>query len=670
MAKSSSVTPVVPRRRTWLRRQLSRRRRIHRINEDSDYTTFVALTQSCKRGVIFGLGAGRFLLALTVVAIASGAILGLAFANKFGRHPLPIEHQYLEFPGRLFLRMLQVLTVPLVISSNVSSAATVTSAATRRLGMLSLLFYLATTVAAIVIGMAFALALQPGTYNRRIPKVTDFTPTLEVNQALFSTMDLIRNLVPDNIVQATFERSKTNYHRIPRNQTAVTKPETAADAIEILRSLNATGDNATLASETTAVILQALDNLEAAKEEKVPGPNILGLICFSLFFGFGLRKVQEVDAMEVEGVLLFFTGLRKIMVYLVSIVIWFSPIGILSLIASEVSKTDDIGESMKELAMYSVAVSAGLAVHLLVVLLPCCFFLGRKNPLGFFYDMLQALMVACGTASSMATLPATASCLENNVKLDLRVMRFMLPLGTTVNMDGTAVYQMVALIYLAQGMDMPLGAEQVVFMMVLTLISSIVTTSVPSGGVITMMITMQAMGMPTEHIEYVMAVDWLLDRLRTPVNVISNALGVAVVAEWCRHSLHAFGVAKPEPKEDEVDEDGKETADVVFAAFDQKLQKSLKKTKSSVAIPVEDKANEEPGSKPVLHSVLRRPFDADGSLTPPTTTSSVLESEAELDIEWFKSSFDSASTSPIVSRRESQQQHPVLTSAVKQSQPR
>ncbi|MQL05448.1 cation:dicarboxylase symporter family transporter, partial [Escherichia coli] len=161
-----------------------------------------------------------------------------------------------------------------------------------------------------------------------------------------------------------------------------------------------------------------------------------------------------------------------------------------------------------------------------LISLPLIFFVTtKKNPYVFMRGLFQAWITALGTASSSATRPITFNCLEENLGVDRRVTRFVLPVGATINMDGTALYEAVAAIFIAQINGVHLSSRQVVTVSLTATLASIGAASVPSAGLVTMLLVLTAVGLPVKDVSLIVAVDWLLDRIRTSINVLGDAMG-------------------------------------------------------------------------------------------------------------------------------------------------
>lgn len=257
----------------------------------------------------------------------------------------------------------------------------------------------------------------------------------------------------------------------------------------------------------------------AANMELIP------LIVFSIVFGAALTTLGD----RGEPVIRFFSGVNDAMMKLVVWLMYLAPIGIFSLVAARLGRAGGGEAFFAEVAAvgwHVVTVLTGLAIHFTVLLLLLFFVAGR----GWNYvaNMLRALLTAFGTASSTATMPLTMEGVREN-KVDERAVRFVIPLGTTINMDGTALYEAAAVMFIAQayGLDLGLG-EQVIVFLTATL-AAVAAAGIPEAGLVTMVIVLNAVGLPLEGIGLLLAVDWFLDRFRTTVNVWGDAVGAAVI---------------------------------------------------------------------------------------------------------------------------------------------
>ncbi|QMU55889.1 MAG: cation:dicarboxylase symporter family transporter [Candidatus Mycalebacterium zealandia] len=255
---------------------------------------------------------------------------------------------------------------------------------------------------------------------------------------------------------------------------------------------------------------------------------ILPLIVFSLLFGLALARLGD-RAAPLESVL---TSLDGAIMKLVHWIITLTPLGVACIIAARIGKAGG-GEAIYAMAAgigkYMLAVVVGLGIHGLVVLPLVLFVFTRRNPLQYIKHMSKALLTAFSTASSSATLPLTMTNAIEDAKVSRRVGNFVLPLGATINMDGTALYEAVAVIFIAQVYAVPLDSGALVIIFLTATLAAIGAAGIPEAGLVTMVIVLTSVGLPLEGIGLLLSVDWLLDRFRTTVNVWGDSVGAAVV---------------------------------------------------------------------------------------------------------------------------------------------
>ncbi|XP_077463045.1 excitatory amino acid transporter 4 [Stigmatopora argus] len=483
----------------------------------------------------------------TIAAVALGIILGFALRS----HNLSLrEIKYFSFPGELLMRMLKMLVLPLIVSSLVTGMASLDSKASGKMGARAVVYYMVTTLIAVFIGIVIVVIIKPGKGSRDRPMAK--SGNVELVQATDAFLDLIRNMFPPNLVEACFKQYKTTYKRIMRTRNVTV-------------SLNIT-DSAMNATDTNFNHSEALHTIQETLEETVPlsgssdGVNALGLVFFSMCFGLVIGNMKQ----KGQALRDFFDGLNEAIMRLVAIIIWYAPVGILFLIAGKIVEMKDLGEMGGQLAMYTVSVIVGLLIHGLFVLPLLYFAVTRKNPYSFIAGLLQALMTALGTSSSSATLPITFRCLEENNQVDKRVTRFVLPVGATINMDGTALYEAVAAIFIAQVNDMDLNFGQILTISITATAASIGAAGIPQAGLVTMVIVLTSVGLPTEDITLIIAVDWFLDRLRTTTNVLGDSLGAGILEHLSRSELQS----KDEEARNSVIEENEKSYQLICQAND------------------------------------------------------------------------------------------------------
>lgn len=269
------------------------------------------------------------------------------------------------------------------------------------------------------------------------------------------------------------------------------------------------------------------DNVVGAMAEM----KMLPLIVFSLALGGVLTTMGE----QARPLLAVIDAGNEAMMRLVHLVMWLAPVGIFGLVAGRFGKAVEVGgmdaffAQIAAVGRYMLTVLLGLGLHALVVLPLMLRLLGRRDPLRYARGVGTALLAAFSTASSSATLPLTLEGVEENNGVDPRAAQLVVPMGATVNMDGTALYEAVAVIFIAQALGIELGFGQQILVVLTATLAAIGAAGIPEAGLVTMVIVLRAVDLPLEGVELILAVDWLLDRFRTCVNVWGDAVGAAVV---------------------------------------------------------------------------------------------------------------------------------------------
>ncbi len=253
---------------------------------------------------------------------------------------------------------------------------------------------------------------------------------------------------------------------------------------------------------------------------------ILPTIFFSLLFGFFITRAPQPYKKQLTDL---FQGVFEVMMRLTHFIIIFTPVGVFALIAKIVAQTGI--DVFIPLANYMITVIGALSIHAFLTLPLLLYFIAGINPVAHIKAMSAALLTAFSTSSSSATLPLTIDCVENNAGASNKVSSFVLPLGATINMDGTALYECVAAMFIAQvyGIDLSFGQQ---FIVVLTaLLASIGAAGIPMAGLVMMTIILRAVGLPLEGLGLILAVDRILDMMRTSVNVWSDSCGSVIIAK-------------------------------------------------------------------------------------------------------------------------------------------
>ncbi|XP_060888029.1 excitatory amino acid transporter 3 isoform X3 [Labrus mixtus] len=483
------------------------------------------------------------------------------------------------------MRMLKLVILPLIISSMITGVAALDSEVSGKIGLRAVIYYFSTTIIAVILGIILVMTIKPG-----VSQTADHidragtTPNVTTVDTL---LDLVRNMFPENLVQACFQQYKTKRKEL--------EPPRASS------NINAT---TTSIPPLTTTLVSVVENI--TKEYKIVGSysdgiNVLGLIVFCVAFGLVIGKMGEKGRILLE----FFDALNEATMKLVQIIMCYMPVGILFLIAAKIIEVED-WEIFRKMGLYMVTVLSGLAIHSTICLPLIYFIIVRKNPFTFTLGMAQALVTALMISSrsavtilltstlsitqfcvqtykglkpipvlspSSATLPVTFRCAEENNRIDKRITRFVLPVGATINMDGTALYEAVAAIFIAQLNDYALDVGQIVTISITATVASIGAAGVPNAGLVTMVIVLTAVGLPASDVTLIVAVDWLLDRFRTMINVLGDAYGAGIVQKLSKRELERMDltsdvdVANPFALEATLDDEECEKKSYVNGGF-------------------------------------------------------------------------------------------------------
>jgi Na+/H+-dicarboxylate symporter len=397
-----------------------------------------------------------------LIAMVIGTIIGIIFQSIYQGKPEGAVYNVIVATGTIFIRLLRMVIVPLIFTSIVSGVSSVGSGKSiGRLGLKTLLYYMCTSLFAIMIGLVLTNLLQPGV-GANIPVSGDFKP--DSLQSPGSPAEILIRMIPLNPMEA------------------------------------------------------------------MSSGHMLGIIFFSIFLGFAMTKIKPESAQPLKK--LFDSGF-DVMMKITEYVIKLAPLGVLGLITKAVSTTGIY--LFKDLAVYMFAIFSGLSIHFLFVLPTIFFLLTRYNPLLHFRAMASALITAFSTSSSNATLPVTMQCVEKNAGVSNRISSFVLPMGATVNMDGTALYECAGVIFISQVLGLELTILQQFLIVLTALLASVGAAGIPSAGLVVIFIVTQAVGLKDSNVAVIigtmLAVDRPLDMYRTAVNVLSDSIGAVVVAK-------------------------------------------------------------------------------------------------------------------------------------------
>jgi Na+/H+-dicarboxylate symporter len=370
--------------------------------------------------------------------------------------------------GEIFLRLMTMLIVPLILVSLINGMARIGNPKQLgRIGVKTLAYYISTTTIAILIGLSLAQLIRPGHFLSE--------PQREQLKAEFSPQ-------ADLNLQRAGGRS--------------------VDLWTFLREL-----------------------IPSRPFQAMAEGNMLQLIFFSLLFGCAVTLISK---RYQEPLLYVVEGINEVVIKMVWIVMWFAPVGVFCLIARVI-----VGSGIAilgTLAIYGVTVILGLIIHMVLVYGSLVSILTPLRPLFFFRSIRIAQLTAFSTSSSAATLPVNMECVRGRLRVSGEITSFVLPLGATINMDGTALYQAVAAIFIAQVYGLELTLLQQLAIILMATMASIGAAAVPGAGIITLLMILDQVGIPRGGIVFILGIDRILDMCRTAVNVTGDGCGAAIIA--------------------------------------------------------------------------------------------------------------------------------------------
>ncbi|MBX2974990.1 MAG: dicarboxylate/amino acid:cation symporter [Ignavibacteriaceae bacterium] len=379
----------------------------------------------------------------------------------------------IKWLGDIFIRLLNMIAIPLVLSSLIVGAASLGDIRKfARIGGRTILFYISTTAFAIIIGLVIANVFQPG------------------NQMPADTKDRLMSVYQEDIAekvqtQFDFDLTKEIVNVIPRNP------------------------------------FDAMAN-----------SNMLQIVFFAVAIGIVLTVINKSKA---EPVIAFFDGLSDVMIKMVDYVMIIAPLGVFALIAATIGEFGF--EILGTLIWYAIAVIFGLGLQMFGVYGLILKLFTKLNPLQFFRSIRRIQTIGFSTSSSAATLPVTMEVCNENIGISKSITSFVLPLGATINMDGTALYQGVAAVFIAQVFGFELNLTQQLTIVFTAVLASIGTAPVPGVGIIMLIIILRSVGIPQEGIALILGVDRILDMCRTVVNVTGDAVAATVIATSEKENL-------------------------------------------------------------------------------------------------------------------------------------
>ena len=403
-----------------------------------------------------------------MIGMIAGLLVGYVM-KTMGASPAVVD--WIKPFGTVFINLLKMIAVPLIIVSLITGLADLKDLTKlSRLGGRTVALYLFTTVFAVSLGLVLANLVKPGSF---------------INES--SRESLLKSFAGD-----------------------------AAQKIELAESAKNRGPLQPLVDIVPENFFHALTD----------NGSMLQVILFAILIGIALIMIDQKTALPVID---FFKGLNQVILKMIDMIMLFAPYGVFALMAALMAEIPDFS-TLSALLIYAATVLIGL-VFMLVVFYPALLYIfARVNPKRFFSAIAPAQLLAFSTSSSAATLPVTMERVTENLGVDDEVSSFVLPLGATVNMDGTSLYQSVAAVFIAQALGIPLDLPTQLMIVVTATLASIGSAAVPSAGMVMLVIVLGQAGIPEAGLALIFAIDRPLDMCRTTVNITSDACVAGIVA--------------------------------------------------------------------------------------------------------------------------------------------
>ena len=410
-----------------------------------------------------------------IIGLALGLVYGIIATNSgWGS----FTSDWIAPFGTIFINLLKLIAMPLVLSSLITGVASLSDIKKlSRIGGKTIGIYIGTTALAVTLGLISVNLIKPG------------------------------DKVPDNM----------------KEKLQLTYQKDASKKANTVQEVKGRGPLQPLVDMVPSNFFNSASS----------NRNMLQVVFMAIFIGIGLIQIPKEKGKPVQQ---FFESLTDVVIKLVDIIMLMAPIGVFALIAQTINKVagnnpSEILELLGALGYYMFAVIVGLIAHAAITYTGIMRLM-TKMPLETFYKgIAPAQLLAFSTSSSGATLPVTMERCEEQLGVSEEVSSFVLPLGATINMDGTALYQAVAAVFIAQTLNMSLDISAQLTIVLTTVLASIGTAAVPGAGIVMLVIILESVGVPSAGIALILGVDRILDMLRTTVNVTGDATVAVIIAE-------------------------------------------------------------------------------------------------------------------------------------------
>jgi Na+/H+-dicarboxylate symporter len=451
--------------------------------------------------------------------IIIGLMLGIIYSlisSNFGWNQFTIN--WIDPFGTIFIRLLKFIAIPLVLFSIISGVASLPDPSKLgRMGAKTLAAYLITTVFAVSIGLLLVNLIKPGEYIAESQRINNRIK-YEVWVKQTTGVELL-----DGLNYSTDPRYADYLDDAAREIASQASNQAVESRMEAAKDLKAT-------TPLQFIVDFVPDNIFAALSD---GGKMLQVIFFGIFFGIVMILLPRETTQPVLAVI---NGANEVFLKMVELIMNAAPFFVFALMAGVIAKMantpGEVLEIFKGLLSYSVTVLLGLLIMIFVVYPAILLFMVRKiGYLEFFKRFSPAQFLAFSTSSSAATLPVTMECVRDNLGVSKNVTNFVLPIGATVNMDGTSLYQAVAVVFLAQMHLVELTFDQQLTIVLTATLASIGSAAVPSAGLVMLVVVLQSVGLNPAWIAIIFPVDRILDMFRTVVNVTGDAIVSTLIAK-------------------------------------------------------------------------------------------------------------------------------------------
>ncbi|CAH0393120.1 unnamed protein product [Bemisia tabaci] len=424
-----------------------------------------------------------------LLCTVAGVIIGGLAGYSLRPYKLsPGEIGIISYPGEIYFRALKLMMLPFVAVCITTGTATLNVKKNGIIAVRAAIYFLTTTFITTAFGILLSVWIHPGSPGavRNILR-NDSRPALSTLDNLFN---IGRNIISDNILSSSFESTVSKY-----------VPKTNGTYEKVIGSR--------------------------------PGTNMLGIVTFFILFGSVLGGLGKKAKAAVD----FFTILYEALLKILMGVVWFTPVAVGSIICAKIYSVPDIGQTFSQLAWFMATALIGLATHQFVFLQLLYLIFLRSNPFSYYVQLMPCILTAFATSSKTASMPISFDILERKLQKNKRIVRFVLPLGS-LNLNGTGLFMVTALIFIAQMNNVPLGLSDYITLEIIVSIMTMSMATIPSASLVTIVMLCGTIGVPSDDVSLLFTIDWFMDRCRTTNNIVGDSYAVAILERLSEKELN------------------------------------------------------------------------------------------------------------------------------------